>query len=146
MRSISQQEIQTSKFFVYFPPSEVLVVLCGVSSLYMMFPFVCFVCYAPNRNPARDLFFNRISDPSFLTVLTVPSIVSVLLRYDDTTRESTPAWTRLFDSCYVVDIWRYLHSASSSFTWNRWDGQFASCIDLVGCPYSWDSPVSPCDD
>lgn len=38
---------------------------------------------------------------------------------DDTSRERTPALTRLFDSCCVVDIRRYLHSATSSFTWNR---------------------------
>ena len=118
-------------------------------------PFRVLCLYAPNRNPARDLFFNRISDvvdPSFPTVLcgdfnTV--FDRALDRFgssaDDTSRESTPALARLFDSCCVVDIWRYLHPASSSFTWNRWDGQFASRIDLIGCPYSWVSSVSSCD-
>ena len=64
---------------------------------------------------------------------------------DDTMRESTAALTRLFDSCCVVDIWRYLHPTTSSFTWNRWDGQLASRIDLMGCPYPWISSVSACD-
>ena len=111
--------------------------------------------YAPNRNPARDLFFNSISDavdPSIPTVLcgdfnTV--FDRALDRFgssaDDTSRESTLALTRLFDSCCVVDIWRYLHPTSTSFTWNRWDGQLASRIDLVGCPYPWVSSVSSCD-
>lgn len=53
---------------------------------------------------------------------------------DDTSRESTPALTRLFDSCCALDIWRYFHPASSSFTWNRWDGQFASYIDQELAP------------
>lgn len=56
---------------------------------------------------------------------------------DDTMTESTAALTRLFDSCCVVDIWSYLHPTTSSFTWNRWDGQLASRIDLMGCPYPW---------
>ena len=111
--------------------------------------------YAPNRNPARDLFFNSISDavdPSIPTVLcgdfnTV--FDRVLDRFgsspDDTSRESTPALTRLFDSCCVTDIWRYFHPTSKSFTWNRWDGQLASCIDLVGCPFSSVSSASACD-
>lgn len=64
---------------------------------------------------------------------------------NDTLREITPALTRLFYSCCVVDIWRYLHLTSSSFTWNRWDGQLASRVDLVGCAYPWISSVSDCD-
>jgi len=42
-------------------------------------------------------------------------------------------------------MWRYLHPTSSSFTWNRWNGQFASRIDLMGCPYPWISSVSARD-
>ena len=104
--------------------------------------FRVFCLYAPNRNPARDNFFNGISDavdPSLPTVL-CGDFNTVFDRSldrfgsctDDTTRESTSALTHLFDSCCVVDIWRYLHPAASSFTWNRWDGQLASRIDLVG--------------
>ena len=77
-------------------------------------PFRVLCLYAPNRNHARDLFFNHISDvvdPSFPTVLcgnfnTV--FDRALDRFgsstDDTTRESTTTLTRLFDSCCVVDI------------------------------------------
>ena len=111
--------------------------------------------YAPNRNPARDSFFNGISDavdPSIPTVLCGDFNAvfdRTLDRFgsssDDTSRESTPALTRLFDSCCVVDIWRYLHPDSTSFTWNRSDGQLASRIDLVGCPYPWVSAVASCD-
>ena len=133
-----------------FPGRSLLVEF----SLYdVSFRVLCL--YAPNRNPARDLFFNGLStavDPSIPTVLcgdfnTV--FDRALDRFgscsDDTSRESTPALARLFDSCCVTDIWRYLHPAASVFTWNRWDGQFASRIDLVGCPYSWVSSVSSCD-
>lgn len=111
--------------------------------------------YAPNRNPVWDLFFNGISeviDPSIPTVLcgdfntvfdrTLDCFGSCA---DDTSRESTPALTRLSDSCCVVDIWRYLHPTSSSFTWNRWDGRLASRFDLVRCPYPWILSVSACD-
>lgn len=127
--------------------------LCEFSLYDVSFRVLCL--YAPNRNPARDLFFNGIADavdPSIPTVLcgdfnTV--FDRTLDRFGscagDTSRESTPALTRLFDSCCVVDIWRYLHPNSSSFTWNRWDGQFASRIDLMGCPYPWISSVSACD-
>ena len=44
-----------------------------------------------------------------------------------------------------MDVWRYFHPISKSFPWNRWDGQLASCIDLVGCPFSWVSSASSCD-
>ena len=51
----------------------------------------------------------------------------------------------LFDSCCVVDIWRYLHPNVSGFTWTRWNGALASRIDLVGVPYVWVPSVSSCD-
>ena len=63
----------------------------------------------------------------------------------DTFRESTSALKRLFDSCCVIDIWRYLHPAMSAFTWSRWDGSLSSRIDLLGCPYPWISSVLACD-
>ena len=34
----------------------------------------------------------------------------------DVFRESTLALTRLFDACFVVDIWRCLHPVASGFT------------------------------
>ena len=127
--------------------------LCEFGLYGVSFRVLCL--YAPNRNPARDIFFNGISDsidPSFPTVL-CGDFNTVFDRSldrfgsctDDTARESTSALTRLFDSCCVIDIWRYLHPATSSFTWNRWDGQLASRIDLVGCPYPWIASVSACD-
>ena len=51
----------------------------------------------------------------------------------------------LFDSCCVVDIWRYLHLDVSGFTWSRWNVSIASRIDLCGVPYVWVSSVSTCD-
>ena len=127
--------------------------LCEFTLYDSTFRVLCL--YAPNRNPARDTFFNSISDsvdPSIPTVL-CGDFNTVFDRSldrrgsfaDDTSRESTPALSRLFDACCVIDIWRYLHPVSSSFTWNRWDGQFASRIDLVGCPYTWVSSVSTCE-
>lgn len=85
--------------------------------------------YAPNRNPARDFFFNQLDtlvDPASLTIL-CGDFNTVLDRsldragssIDDTSRESTLALTQLFDSCCVVDIWRCLHPSTSAFTWSR---------------------------
>ena len=116
----------------------------------------CVLClYAPNRNPAQDQFFNSILDTVDSSIPTVlcgdfnTVFDRTLDRFgssiDDASRESTPTLTRLFDSCCVIDIWRYLHPNSSSFTWNRRDGQLASRIDLVGCPYAWVSSVISCD-
>ena len=82
--------------------------------------------YAPNCNPARDLFFNSISDavdPAIPMVLCGDFNMvfdRALNRFgssaDDTSRESTLALTHLFDSCCVTDIWRYLHPTSPSLT------------------------------
>ena len=87
--------------------------LCEFSLYDVSFRVLCL--YAPNRNPARNLFFNGLStavDPSIATVLcgdfnTV--FDRALNRFgscsDDTSRESTPALARLFDSSCVTDIW-----------------------------------------
>lgn len=82
---------------------------------------VCSI-YCPNRNPDRDLFLDDLIprvDPSVSTVLTGDFN------------------SGLFDASCVVDIWRYLHPASSVFTWTRWNDSLASRIDLVGIPYVW---------
>ena len=111
--------------------------------------------YAPNRNPARDLFFDdlvTLVDPAIPTVLcgdfntvfdrSLDRAGSVV---DDVSRESTLSLTRLFDSCCVVDIWRCLHPTTAAFTWRRWDGSLSSRIDLFGCPYSWIASTEVCD-
>ena len=111
--------------------------------------------YAPNRNPARNLFFHEFAilvDPAIPTVLcgdfnTVfdRSLDRAGSAVGDVSRESTLALTRLFDACSVVDIWRCLHPLASGFSWRRWDGSLSSRIDLFGCPYSWIASVEACD-
>ena len=111
--------------------------------------------YAPNRNPARDQFFDLVSsfvDPSIPTVL-CSDFNTVFDRaldrsgsdVTDSSRESRAALVSLFDSCCVIDTWRYLHPSSSGFTWFRPDGSLSSRIDLVGCPFVWVSSVSSCE-
>ena len=112
-------------------------------------------CYAPNRNPDRDAFFQRCIDsidPSVPTLLcgdfnTVPD--RFIDRRGscpfDTSRESSNLLSVLFRDCCVVDIWRLKHPGVSGFTWSKRDGSMASRIDLVGCPYPWISYVSSAD-
>ena len=59
--------------------------------------------------------------------------------------ESSLSPLNLFDSCCVLDIWRYLHPTVSGFTWTRWNGTFAPRIDLFGVPYVWVPSVLSCD-
>ena len=111
--------------------------------------------YAPNRNPARDLFFDDVSalvDPTVPTVLCgdFNAVFDRLLDRmgsspEDTSRESCVALRRLFNLCCVEDIWRYLHPSVSGFTWSRWDHSCASRIDLFGVPYAWVPHVASCD-
>lgn len=111
--------------------------------------------YAPNRNPSRDSSFGDVSLKIGPFIPTVPCgdfntvfdrskdrIGSIV---GDDSRESSVALSRLFDSCCVLDIWRYLHPQSHSFTWSKWNGLVSSRIDLFGCPYSWVASVSSCD-
>ena len=115
---------------------------------------VCCI-YGPNRNPARDLFLDDLHleiDPSIPTVL-AGDFNSVFDRAldrfgsdpSDSSRESSASLSSLFDSCCVIDIWRYLHPNTSGFTWTRWNGALASRIDLFGVPYVWVPSVSSCD-
>ena len=110
---------------------------------------------APNRNPARDLFFDEVIpfvDPAIPTVL-CGDFNTVFDRSmdrrgsdaSDVSRESTAALVHLFDSCCVIDTWRYLHPSSSCYTWLSPDGSVSSRIDYIGCPYVWVSSVSSCD-
>ena len=75
----------------------------------------CVLCVnAPNRNPARDLFFDQLDalvDPGTSTVLSGDfntvfdrSLDCSGSSVDDTSRESTLTLTRLFSFCCVVDI------------------------------------------
>ena len=115
---------------------------------------VCCI-YGPNRNPERNLFLDDLHpriDPSIPTILagdfnTVFDRSLDRLGSDpsDSSRESSFSLLNLFDSCCVVDIWRYLHPAASGFTWTRWNGSLASRIDLIGVPYIWVSSVLSCD-
>ena len=110
--------------------------------------------YAPNCNPARDDFFDSLHtriDPSIPTLLASDFNAvfdrSLDLRGSDparTSRESSSALSHLFQSCCVIDIWRYLYPSSPAFTWTRWDGSLASRIDLFVVPFSWVSTFLSC--
>lgn len=115
---------------------------------------VCCI-YGPNRNPARDEFLQDLDtgiDPSIPTILAGDFNTVFDRSMDrrgsnpaDSSRESSPALRNLFDSCCVIDIWRYLHPQTTSYTWTRSNGSFASRIDLIGVPYVWVSAVSSCE-
>ena len=103
-------------------------------------------CYAPNRNPDRDIFLTRCGDsidPS------IPTLLCGDFNIDchgscpfDSSRESSSLLSSLFLECCVVDIWRLLHPSVSAFSWSRRDNSLASRIDLIGCPYLWIPYVS----
>ena len=115
---------------------------------------VCCI-YCPNRNPARDRFLDDLHasiDPSVPTILAGDFNTVFDRSVDrfgsdptDSSRESSSSLRDLFDACCIIDIWRYLHPSSSAFTWTRWNGSFASRIDLFGVPYVWVSSVSSCE-
>ena len=133
--------------------SEGRFLQCEFSLRDVRFRVAC--VYAPNRNPVRDQFLDDVAtdiDPSIPTFL-VGDFNSVFDRavdrcgscVSDTSRESSVALARLFESSCCIDVWRYLHPSSACFTWSRWDGLLSSRIDLIGCPYIWISSVSGCD-
>ena len=111
--------------------------------------------YAPNLNPERDQFLEGVSDNVDLSVptLLVGDFNTVFDRLKDRrgsnpldgSCESSVRLAALFDSCCVIDVWRYLHPDSSCFTWTKSDGSIASRIDLCGVPYVWVPSVSACD-
>ena len=133
--------------------SEGRLLQCAFSFSGKVFRVCCL--YAPNRNPGRDQFYESVSDmvdPSVPTFL-VGDFNSVFDRSLDrrgsspldSSRESSVRLRALFDTCCVVDIWRYLHPDARAFSWTRWDGSLASRIDLGGVPYVWVPSVSSCD-
>ena len=63
----------------------------------------------------------------------------------DVSRESSCALNRLLNACSSIDIWRYLHPTSSSYTWTRSNSSFSSRIDFISVPQVWVPSVSSCD-
>ena len=63
---------------------------------------------------------------------------------DPSGRDSSAELVNLFVSSDAVDLWRTLHPADRVFTWTRPDGQFASRIDLIGCPRAFVALASFC--
>lgn len=122
---------------------------------FMAKTFRVFSIYCPNRNADRDLFLDDLIprvDPSVPTVLTGDFNTVFDRSLDrrgsdpgDSSRESSVSLSGVFDASCVVDIWRYLHPASSVFIWTRWNGNLASRIDLVGIPYVWVLSVESCE-
>ena len=82
--------------------------------------------YAPNRNPDKKAFFDFVSDsvdPAIPTLILGDFNAVFDRSLDrrgpnplDDSRESSSALCSLFDDCCMVDIWRHLHPALSSFT------------------------------
>ena len=141
-------------FLSFAPRPMIMVVLFSVSFRIVAKFFVLLVSMLliVIRNVKIFLMMSEWVDPSAPTVL-CGDFNAVFDRVadrvgsdpDDTARESSVALAHLFSSCCVTDIWRYLHPSTSSFTWSRWNGLFASRIDLIGCPHAWISSVSGCD-
>ena len=92
--------------------------------------FLVVSLYAPNRNPARNLFFDEVIsfvDPAVPTVL-CGDLNTVFDHYLDRMgsnplddeRENSAALLRLFDACCAPDTWRYLYPSSSCFYLSEW--------------------------
>ena len=108
-----------------------------------------------NSNPQRNQFLDDVS-------VNIDSSVSTVLADDfntvfdrsldrrgsdpfDVSRESSCALNRLLNACSSIDIWRYLHPTSSSYTWTRSNGSLSSRIDFILVPHVWVPSVSSCD-
>ena len=127
--------------------------LCSFSFRDISFNIPCL--YAPNRNPARNDFFDGLADnidltfPTFIcgdfnTVLD-RSMDRFASNVSDYSQESSQALAHLFESCCTIDIWRYLHPTRKQFTWSARNGSLSSRIDLIGCPVAWVPSMSSCE-
>ena len=127
--------------------------LCSFSFIDISFNISCL--YAPNRNPARNDFFDCLADTIDLTFPTFicGDFNTVLDRsldrfgsnVSDYSQESSHALANLFYFCCTTDIWRYLHPTSKEFTWSARSGSLSSRIDLFGCPVAWVPSMSSCE-
>ena len=159
--SASHGSVHPSGCIIFRPSLSLVNSWCDILGRYlqsefslceMIFRVVC--VYAPNRNLARDQFFDNLHsliDPSTPTILSGDFNTVFNCSLDrfgsdpsDSSRESSTCLQHLFDECCAVDIWRYLNPSSLCFTWSRWDGSCASRIDLFGVPYVWVSSVTSC--
>ena len=127
------------------------VVLYSASSLFRLSSFVSRV-FMPLIGTLLGTLVEVHFDPSVPTLLCgdFNAVFDCLLNRVgsdpfDTACESSVVLSRLFSSCCVFDIWRYLHPSSNSFTWSRWNGLVSSRVDLFGVPFSWVSSVAACD-
>lgn len=126
---------------------------CEFSFWGKVFRVLCL--YAPNRNPARDEFLERVSgrvDPSVPTLVCGDFNTVFDRGLDrsgsdplDSTSDSSAALSRLFEDSCVFDAWRSLHPDVRAFTWMRPNGAFASRIDLIGLPVAWSASLISCD-
>ena len=127
--------------------------LCSFSFRDISFNISCL--YAPNRNPARNDFFDGLADTIDLTFSTFicgdfntvldRSMDSFGSNVSDYSQESSHALAHLFYSCCTTDIWRYLHPTSKQFTLSARNGSLCSRIDLIGCPVAWVPSMSSCE-
>ena len=137
--SLSPGAVHCCGYIILFRPSLSLVnSWCDDEGRYLQCEFsflgksfrLCSI-YAPNGNPARDQFLDNLHskiDPLIPTVLcgdfnTVFNRSLDRLGSDpsDSSRESSSSLRYFFDACCTVDISRYLHPSSASFSWTRWD-------------------------
>ena len=115
---------------------------------------VCCV-YAPNSNPQRNKFFDDVSvriDPSGRYVFAGDFNTVFDRALDrrgsdpfDVSRESSCALNRLLNACSSIEMWRYLHPTSSSYTWTRSNGSLSFRIDFNLIPHVWVPSVSSYD-